>query len=371
MNRGFFDASRRNAGSAPASYRAMGELPRKIIITGTGRAGTTFLVRLLTELGLDTGFTRENWREHVHAHCSAGMEKDLGAPDAPRIVKDPDLCERLPGILAEGRIVVEHALVPVRDLASASASRVRIGVNAPGGIVGTENATQQQAVLAERFHHLVETLVLHDIPHTFLAFPRFACDADYCFERLRFLLPGVSFAEFAAVFARVSDPKLIHDFRRNAPVAEAGKPSRAYRWQLRLRKWPRRLAVAAALVAVGLAVGARRVRPQLLPPAAPTPAAIAAATNARADYYAQLHQAFVAADENADGYVSADELAWLAVMDVTFDDELQAVESQWATNWARVYAAFDLNHDGRVSEPEFVATVAAAELRGAAENAAE
>ena len=27
----------------------------KVIITGTGRVGTTFLVHLLTELGLDTG----------------------------------------------------------------------------------------------------------------------------------------------------------------------------------------------------------------------------------------------------------------------------------------------------------------------------
>lgn len=349
----------------------MDERPRKIIITGTGRAGTTFLVRLLTELGLDTGFTRDNWREHVHAHCSAGMEKDLNAPDAPRIVKDPDLCERLPGILAEGRIVVEHALVPVRDLASASASRVRIGAHAPGGIVGTEDARQQQAVLAARFHHLVETLVQHDIPHTFLSFPRFACDPAYCFERLQFLLPGVSFADFAAVFARVSDPKLIHDFRRGTPVADAGRPSRTYRWGLRLRKWPRRVAVALALVTVGLALGARRSRPQLLPSAVPAPAALAATANARADYYEQLHWTFLTADENADGYVSADELAWLATVDPTFDDELQAVVGPLVTKWERVYASFDLDRDGRVSEPEFVATVASAERHAAGVHSAD
>ena len=28
----------------------------KVIITGTGRAGTTFLMQLLTAIGLDTGF---------------------------------------------------------------------------------------------------------------------------------------------------------------------------------------------------------------------------------------------------------------------------------------------------------------------------
>ncbi|MBX3735732.1 MAG: EF-hand domain-containing protein [Candidatus Didemnitutus sp.] len=349
----------------------MGGLPHKIIITGTGRAGTTFLVRLLTELGLDTGFTRENWREHVHAHCSAGMEKDLTAPDAPRVVKDPDLCERLPAILAEGRIVVEHALVPVRDLASASASRVRIGADAPGGIVGTGDARQQPAVLAERFHHLVETLVLHDIPHTFLAFPRFACDAGYCYERLRFLLPGVSAEEFAVVFARVSDPKLIHDFRQSTPSGEVGRPSRAYRWGARLRKWPRRLAVAAALVAVGVAVGARRARPLPLPPVLPTPAALAATENARTDFFAQLHRAFLAADDNADGYISADELAWLAAIDPAFEQELQVIEHGVPMKWDRVYASFDLNRDGRVSEPEFVAMVAGADRRSATGSAGE
>ena len=34
--------------------------PRKhVVITGTGRAGTTFLIEVLTILGLDTGFNIE------------------------------------------------------------------------------------------------------------------------------------------------------------------------------------------------------------------------------------------------------------------------------------------------------------------------
>lgn len=353
----------------------MGDAPRKIIITGTGRAGTTFLVRLLTELGLDTGFTRENWREHVHAHCAAGLEKDLAAPDAPRIVKDPDLCERLPAILAAGRIVVEHALVPVRELEAAAASRVRIGANAPGGLVGTADADHQRAVLAERFHHLVETLVQHDIPHTFLAFPRFACDAAYCYERLHFLLDGVTFREFEAAFARVADPKLIHQFQPGAQPPDAGAPSRAYHWSRRLRKWPRRLAVAAALVAVGLAVGARRGR-VIAPPAGP-PAAVlaagdpvAAAKRARGDFYTLLQLAFEAGDENGDGNISPEELAWLIAIDPELEGELQRLAGQ-RRSWDQLYASLDLDHDGRVSEPEFVAQVAAATRGSAAGGAAE
>ena len=33
---------------------------KKVIVTGTGRCGTTYLMRLFTRLKLDTGFTSEN-----------------------------------------------------------------------------------------------------------------------------------------------------------------------------------------------------------------------------------------------------------------------------------------------------------------------
>ncbi|MBI2512841.1 MAG: hypothetical protein HYV96_12755 [Opitutae bacterium] len=342
----------------------MTDVPRKIIITGTGRAGTTFLVRLLTELGLDTGFTRENWREHFHAHCAAGLEIDLAAPDTPRIVKDPELCERLPAILAAGRIVVEHALVPVRELEAAAASRVRVGANVPGGLVGTQDATRQRAVLAERFHHLVETLVRHDIPHTFLAFPRFACDAAYCYERLQVVLGGVTFAEFEAAFKRVADPALIHQFRPGEKPRDAGAPSRAYRWAWRLRKWPRRFAVALALVAVGLALGARRTR--VVAPESPAThverAPAQEAARGRGDFYTLLHLAFQAGDENGDGNISEEELAWLAAIDPDLEAEFQRLAGKRRA-WDELYASLDLDHDGRVSEPEFVAKVASVARR--------
>jgi hypothetical protein len=46
-----------------------------VIISGTGRAGTTCLVQVLTALGLDTGFA--DLTSAVHANCHAGMEWDI------------------------------------------------------------------------------------------------------------------------------------------------------------------------------------------------------------------------------------------------------------------------------------------------------
>lgn len=233
-------------------------LKSKIIITGTGRAGTTFLVRLLTELGLDTGFSRDSWQRHVHAHCSAGMEWDLADPAAPRVVKNPDLCERLGPLIASGRVAVERALVPVRDLDSASASRVRVGVGVPGGVVGTDDPAQQRAVLAGRFHQLVETLAAHGIPVTFLHFPRFAVDAEYCYTQLESVLGGIGWVEFEAAFARVSNPELIHDFRDAAVLREAGRPADEFRrsqHRRRLVKKARSFAAYAAVLGLGFYLG--------------------------------------------------------------------------------------------------------------------
>lgn len=50
----------------------------QVIISGTGRAGTTFLIQLLTCLGFDTGFA--NVEAAIDPNCNAGMEWDLRHP---------------------------------------------------------------------------------------------------------------------------------------------------------------------------------------------------------------------------------------------------------------------------------------------------
>src|SRR4051812_2282217 len=85
----------------------------KIVITGTGRAGTTLLVQILTDLGFDTGFKLD---ARINEDARAGLERDILHPNAPRIVKDPGLSRRLRGYLAEGTVAVEHVIVPMRDL---------------------------------------------------------------------------------------------------------------------------------------------------------------------------------------------------------------------------------------------------------------
>lgn len=230
-------------------------LVHKVIITGTGRAGTTFLVRLLTTLGLDTGYTPKNWPRDYFAHCDAGLERDLAAPDAPYIVKNPALCETLESILADGRVLIDHAFIPIRELEAVASSRIRVGgadESVPGGLLKNPNPVFQKAVLAEMFHRLVHTLVARDIPHTFLLFPRFACDADYAYVRLRPILGYMPLETFRKAFALVSNPALIHDFSRPENCL-AGVGEKQYRQERQHRRRVRhavRWALTSAAVLV-------------------------------------------------------------------------------------------------------------------------
>ncbi|HEX4264603.1 MAG TPA: hypothetical protein VH597_09715 [Verrucomicrobiae bacterium] len=201
-----------------------------VIISGTGRAGTTFLVQLLTELGLDTGFS-----DPYAKFCEerrAGMELELWKnPSAPYIVKSPGLCEDLDRILKTEDIVIDHAIIPIRDLYSAAESRRDVARKGrpkfliPQRFLGfrkwlIRRPEDQETVLAHRFYKLVHTVAEHDIPMTLLFFPRLANDAKYLFEKLNFLLDGVSYEKFAQAFQKISRPELIHKFTAS-PVNSA------------------------------------------------------------------------------------------------------------------------------------------------------
>ena len=64
-----------------------------ILITGTGRAGTTFLVELLTNLGLETGFDSSTIATKKNKIARAGLEHTFKNSNCPYVVKDPNFFE--------------------------------------------------------------------------------------------------------------------------------------------------------------------------------------------------------------------------------------------------------------------------------------
>jgi hypothetical protein len=170
---------------------------RRILICGTGRAGTTLLVRILGSAGLDTGFDDAD-KKTVEARIGkAGLERGITARNAkrlPLVVKSPLVVDVLPKMLSENWLNLGLAIVPVRELWAAAESRRRVrqkaiesGIesgSAPGGLWKTQDGAQQESVLAHQFYHTVQPLVAANVPLKLISFPRFANDEDYFIEML-------------------------------------------------------------------------------------------------------------------------------------------------------------------------------------------
>jgi hypothetical protein len=187
----------------------------RIVITGTGRAGTTLLVSVLTHLGLDTGEAAGKL-SGVDARTHGGLESLLDAPDAPYIVKDTTLPFRLGKLLETGAVSVSHVIVPIRSLDLAAASRVRgsnYGRNifARGGLWGTVDPVKQRDALAVMLYELMYTIAKFELPHTLLEFPRFTTDWEYTYRALSFLAPQRSPEDFRDALAAVVKTDLIHE----------------------------------------------------------------------------------------------------------------------------------------------------------------
>lgn len=189
-----------------------------LIISGTGRSGTTFLVQLLTRIGLETGFS--DLTTHIHANCDAGMERDLRDPSCPYVVKNPMLCDTLDATLEDPTIHIDHALIPIRDLFAAAESRrdvsrrsdAHFGPVAPGGLWHTSDPASQEAVLAGQLYKLLHGLTRHEIPFTLLDFPRIVHDPAYVYAKIGSLLGERTYTDFLDAFGAVSRPELVHDF---------------------------------------------------------------------------------------------------------------------------------------------------------------
>jgi hypothetical protein len=231
--------------------------PRKhIVISGTGRAGTTFLVELLTHLGLDTGYSIEEIERRKDCVSHAGLEGDILKDDCPRVIKGPAICDIMDEILARRDILIERVIVPMRDLHAAAESRRHVRAAAvskwplltritrggvgreemldesewpllrrifkglrpkriPGGLWHTRDGEQQEAILMQKLYQLILALSGTDIPVTLLRYPRSVTDSAYLLEKLRPILGDITDGQFLAAFNNVARPELVHQFGSN------------------------------------------------------------------------------------------------------------------------------------------------------------
>jgi hypothetical protein len=193
----------------------------KVVITGTGRAGTTLLMQILTRLGLDTGYS--DIHEEIYENCHAGMERFLDDPKAGYVVKCTHLFLQLESLLKTGAYKIDHAFIPIRNIEDATASRIAVASEAPpkpdddyksvpGGLYHCYQARGQKNALGRSLYSLFYAIAMFDIPHTLIDFPRFAHDPHYLFGKLAPILSTMSYSTFREAFHDVVDLSLIHKF---------------------------------------------------------------------------------------------------------------------------------------------------------------
>jgi len=181
----------------------------KILISGTGRCGTTFLMILFTFLKMDTGFTITNFNNNIFKNCNSGMEKLVNDPH--KIIKCPGFIEDIESIIT--KIAIEYMIIPIRDYTAAAASRASHGKE-PGGLWGASNEKEQVAFFHGIMANYLRSMVKHNIPTIFLDFDKMVSNESYLYQQLKPVLGDVTPEQFHMAYLVAN----VHQKKRVAPI---------------------------------------------------------------------------------------------------------------------------------------------------------
>lgn len=200
-----------------------------VVFTGTGRAGTTFIISVLTKLGLDTGFSEEGLEKGIDKNGRAGLEGNIRLPDAPYIVKSPNMSNYIEEVVANPEIVLDHVFIPVRDIVAAAQSRVFVSEAAiskepflkrlfaskrgyAGGMTKTSNAEKQQVILLKTLSNLLVGISASSAPVTLIHYPKLVKDPAYLYAKIKPILKDIPFHDFKKVYLETLKPEWVHQF---------------------------------------------------------------------------------------------------------------------------------------------------------------
>ena len=201
---------------------SMAEGNEKIIVTGTGRSGTTFLMQLFTSLGYDTGMPNANhdFRKDVRAGMEFNYPFKIKSDDDldyqlgisiheavtrleqyPLIIKSPSFAHHLKLLIESGVMKVKHAIIPIRDVSKSAKSRIEVDLDTKMRWIDwdqydPDRFIKQKTVLYNILGRLFEALSLHDIQYTVIKYPDMIYNADYLLERLKRVFPEIHEQDF-------------------------------------------------------------------------------------------------------------------------------------------------------------------------------
>ena len=182
-------------------YQIIETKPEKILITGTGRCGTTFLVRLFSYLQFDTGFDETNINNFIDEMANAGLEVHHNDPHY--IIKNPVYLEIMEEIVKS--VTIKNVILPIRNFEESAKSRSSHGTN-KGGLWQATNEKEQIEFYNKILSNYIYTMTKYDITTTFIDFDRMVTDKVYLYQKIKGILDekAISFETFSEMYDRAS-----------------------------------------------------------------------------------------------------------------------------------------------------------------------
>jgi len=166
---------------------------------GTGRAGTTFLVRLFTRLGFYTGWSKDNYEDAVSESSNSGLEymTDLQSvidnyDNKTEVYKAPHYTAQLDDEKAQSIVDKFFVIIPIRKFEESAKSRERNHNNKTSG--NYHGATNRGERVKSYFDQLendqriianyVYFMTKFEIETIFLNFERMTTDPQYLFDKV-------------------------------------------------------------------------------------------------------------------------------------------------------------------------------------------
>jgi hypothetical protein len=175
----------------------------KILITGTGRSGTTFLIKLFSFLNFNTGFNRDNYKDSIHYNCNSGMERHYH--ENYYILKNPIFMSSIKDILENDAIKIKTVIIPIRDFKISALSRLNHNFN-PGGLWNAVDELSQIQYYKDILSNYIYFMTKYDINTIFIDFDKMISDKKYLFNKIKIILDekDIDFEEFCNVYDEVS-----------------------------------------------------------------------------------------------------------------------------------------------------------------------
>ena len=189
----------------------------KIVITGTGRCGTSFLMHLFTALGFNTGYNLDECEQHIkRSGCYGGIEHSTGTErfEKADIVKNPEWFYK-PELLD---FDIDYLIVPIRSISDVAKSRELVGSDKYGGFwQGATNQSSQIRIDQKAFYEFMEFIIRKDLKVIFFHFPRIIKEPYYLYKNLYNTVFETMFFEvlpdfqyFETIFNQIADPEKVH-----------------------------------------------------------------------------------------------------------------------------------------------------------------